>query len=358
MDHFRIGFVTGIESWWRNKGLSGKYFKMRLEGYIYPDVYSLPHFFTSKYDFLRLGEKIPPGRYEILFAELQGSDIQLEYLEQLVSSRNPPVAVIPGPPEILLRDLTHKKKIIAKRILSEARHIWAYSDSVRSFYDDFAGMKRAAVIPWPFDYKATVKLGRVNASATKDTRKILFQVPLRFSGVTGNHPVALKEVLKDVLGGLPGDMRKMLIFHTFVYSREDREIYRSSNFADGLPMKLERRGGYIPFVRFVGGCDAVVNLTAGSILGRVTFLGAALGKPGIFSSNAEINRFLYPNSVVELLDTGRFRDLLSRLISGLLDNRVDDCFHPCAEAAEETGDFSANAAKMRRLLSGDRPCAG
>jgi len=358
MDHFRIGFVTGIESYWRNCGLYGKYIKMRLEGQIYPDVYSLPKFIASKCDFLRVGEKIPAGRYDLLLAELQGSDSQLDFLERLVVYGTTPVAVIPGPPEILLRDMTPRKTLMTRRILGEARHIWAYSDSVRSFYDDFAGMKRAEVIPWPFDYKATVKLGRKRPTTQKDTLHILFQVPLRFSGVTGNHPVALKEVLKDVLEGLPGEMRKRFVFHTFVYTREDREIYRSSNFADGLLMILERRRGYIPFVRFVGGCEAVVNLTVGSILGRVTFLGAALGKPGIFSTNAEINQSLYPNSGVALLDTGRFRDLLGRLISGLLDNRIDDCFRPCTEAAEETGDFSANAAKMRRLLSGDSVCAG
>ena len=37
----RIAFVSGHSRWWRKQRLVAKYFKMRLEGVIYPDVYCL-----------------------------------------------------------------------------------------------------------------------------------------------------------------------------------------------------------------------------------------------------------------------------------------------------------------------------
>ena len=66
---------------------------------------------------------------------------------------------------------------------------------------------------------------------------------------------------------------------------------------------LEGKRGYRSFLRFLGECDGVINLTAGNILGRITFLTAALGRPGIFSDNSQLNAQLYPGSTVAMFDT-------------------------------------------------------
>ena len=69
-------------------------------------------------------------------------------------------------------------------------------------------------------------------------------------------------------------------------------------------------------MRFLGECDGVINLTAGSILGRITFLAAALGRPGIFSDNSQLNARLYPGSGVAMFDTVRLRELVGGHVAG------------------------------------------
>ncbi len=105
----RVAFVSGQSQWWRKQRLAAKYLKMRLEGLIYPDVFCLALMLTDKFDFLLEGEKVPAGKYDLILAELPGSDSQLLYLESLVDAGDPPVAVIPGPPAILSRGLTDAK---------------------------------------------------------------------------------------------------------------------------------------------------------------------------------------------------------------------------------------------------------
>src|SRR5262249_9773543 len=152
--------------------------------------------------------------------------------------------------------------------------------------------------------------------------KIAFQIPLVFHGVTQNHPHILKKALLDIWEELPHSLREKLSFHTWVYSVEDKATFEA-DFADGLPIVLEKKGGYASFVRFLAGCQGVINLTAGSILGRVTFLSAAQGLPGIFSDNSFFNQRLYPGSSVDVGDRTRLRELIFTLLRGLETRSAD-----------------------------------
>jgi len=345
----RIACVSGHSRWWRKQRLVAKYLQMRLAGIIYPDVYCLALMLSDRFDFLLGGEKVAPGKYDLIIAELQASDAQLSYLESLVDAADPPVAVIPGPPAILSRELTDTKLRRVKRILGAARYVWAYAPELKTFCDGLIGRECASIIPWPYDLAATQRLAQ-SSRPKPDSRKILVQVPMSFHDIVQNHPFVLKGVLLDVWHELPAALRAQLTFHTFIYNAEDRARYHSSGFADGLPFVLERKLGYRAFVRFLAGCDGVVNLTAGSILGRVTFLSAALGRPGIFSDNSQLNARLYPGSQVAMFDTVRLRDLLHAMLSSLVTGATDQRLLPSLAAAAEIGDFPANQARLREIF--------
>ncbi len=358
-DSARIAFVSGQSQWWRKQRLVAKYLKMRLEGDIYPDVYCLALMLSDKFDFLLEDEKVQAGKYDLILAELPGSESQLLYLESLVEARKPPVAVIPGPPAILSRGLTDAKLRRVQRILREAGHVWAYSAELKTFCDGLIGRERSVVIPWPYDRAATQKLGFARDS-TRDARrsiyKILVQAPMSFHDIVQNHPFVLKGVLLDMWQELPVALREKISFHTFIYDSTDVEKYEASEFSKGLPFVLERKRGYRSFVRFLGECDGVINLTSGSILGRITFLAAALGQPGIFSDNSLLNSRLYPGSVVAMFDTVRLRELAGAMLCGLADRNIDARLLPSASAAAEIGDFRANQARLREILAtGEAP---
>lgn len=349
----RIAFVSGQSQWWRKQRLAAKYLKMRLEGVIYPDVYCLALMLSDKFDFLVEDEKVSSGKYDLILAELQGSDAQLRYLEALVAAGEPPVAVIPGPPAILSRDLDDAKLRRVKRILREARHVWAYSAELKTFCDGLIGDERAVVIPWPYDVAATQKLASTRAELDargSAPRKILVQAPISFHDVAQNHPFVLKGVLLDLWEELPEELRANISFHTFVYNATDLEKYEALGFAEGLPFVLERKRGYRSFVRFLGECSGVINLTSGSILGRITFLAAALGRPGIFSDNSRLNERLYPESCVPMFDTVRLRELVRAMLVAAAGGEVDRRLLPSSGAAAEIGDFTANRARLREIL--------
>jgi hypothetical protein len=351
----RVAFVSHQRQWWRKQRLAAKYLKMRLEGVIYPDVYCLALMLSDGFDFLLEDEKVPAGKYDLILAELGASEPQLRYVESLVEAGDPPVAVIPGPPAILSRDLTDAKLRRVQQILRRARYVWAYAPELKTFCDGLIGQERATVIPWPYDIAATLELGRNSAPAAGE-HKILVQVPISFHDIVQNHPFVLKGVLLDIWRELPSALRERITFHTFIYNPTDREKYESSEFADGLPFVQEAKRGYRSFVRFVGQCDGVINLTAGSILGRVTFLAAALEKPGIFSDNSQLNTRLYPGSCVAMFDTVRLRELIGAMLHGLSDTNIHRRSHeerlmPSAAATAEIGDFPANKVRLREMLA-------
>jgi hypothetical protein len=351
-----IAFVSHQSQWWRKQRLAAKYLKMRLEGVIYPDVYCLALMLSDNFDFLLEDEKVPAGKYDLILAELGASDPQLRYVESLVEAGDPPVAVIPGPPAILSRELTDAKLRRVQRILRGARHVWAYAPELKAFCDGLIGQQRASIIPWPYDLAATQKLGSTHSARDERdarraiTHKILVQAPMCFHDIVQNHPFVLKAVLLDMWEQLPGALREKITFHTFIYNSTDVEKYKSSEFAKGLPFVLEGKRGYRSFVRFLGECDGVINLTSGSILGRITFLAAALGRPGIFSDNSQLNARLYPGSGVAMFDTVRLRELINSMLLGL-DSTIEARLLPSAAAAATAGDFSANQARLREILN-------
>jgi hypothetical protein len=346
----RIAFVSGQSQWWRKKRLAAKYLKMRLDGVIYPDVYCLPLMLSERFDFLLEGEKVPLGKYDLILAELPGSESQLLYLESLVVDGNVPVAVIPGPPAILSRELTDVKLRMVKCILGGARHVWAYSPELKTFCDGMIGLERAVVIPWPYDLAGTQKL----VASTKrepGRHKFLVQAPMSFHDIVQNHPFVLKSVLLDVWQELPEAVRERISFHTFTYNSTDAEKYKSSEFAKGLPFVREGKLGYRAFLRFLAGCDGVINLTAGSILGRITFLAAALDRPGIFSDNSRLNARLYPGATVAMFDTVRLRELVDAMLHGLANGKTDERLLPSTAAAIAAGDFAANRSRLREIVA-------
>jgi len=357
----RIAFVSNQRQWWRKQRLAAKYLQMRLAGVIYPDVYCLALMLSDKFDFLLEDEKVSAGKYDFVFAEMGASESQMGYLESLVDAGDPPVVVIPGPPAILSRELTDAKLRRVKHILCAAHQVWAYSPELKTFCDGLSGRPRATVIPWPYDLAATRRLGQ-RSGRDSGMHKILVQAPMSFHDIVQNHPFVLKGVLLDVWQELPSTLREKITFHTFTYNVIDAERYKSLEFAKGLPFVLEGKRGYRSFLRFLGECDGVINLTAGNILGRITFLTAALGRPGIFSDNSQLNAQLYPGSTVAMFDTVRLRELVGAMLHGLANDgstngSIDARLLPSAAAAAVLGDFRANQARLREILGADVPVA-
>jgi hypothetical protein len=350
----KLAFVSGYRDWWRKQALAAKYLKMRMQGVVYPDVYCLPLMIAPGFQFLSEATPVGAGEFDLIFAELQSSESQLLYLEQLASAGNPPLAIIPGPPEILARDLTNSKLVLLRRILSSARYVLAYSREIKMFVDGLVSFSRAQLIPWPYDLGMVERWGN-QARRDAHRHRILVQLPLKFQEVTQNYPFILKSILLDVWEELPNSLRKEITFHTFVYTPGDLEAYRSSNFSAGLPFVLETKRGYRAFLEFLGQCQGVINLTAGAILGRITFAAAALNRPGIFSDNIECNRRLYPRSSVSLFDTVRLRELVRVLLVGLESREVDERLLADHATAVEMGDLHRNKARLYEILMNDTP---
>ncbi|MEO8075605.1 MAG: hypothetical protein ABI818_04700 [Acidobacteriota bacterium] len=350
MSGLRIGFVTATDSFWHHHLLTAKQGVQWLTGAFSPDVYALPRFLGDGCRFVRTGQPLSDGSLDLIFSELNGSDVQLEYLDSLVAAPSPAVAVVPGPPEILCSRLTGHKLALVRRILRNARFVLAYSDTIASFYDGLIGQARSQVIPWPFDYDAVRRVAGPPRSAA-DTIRIVLNIPLRFSGRAENYPFILKAALVDALTSLSPGEQERFSFHSFMYTDQDREAFTASGFGEGLRVTIEEQRLFAPFVRFLGSCGAVVNLTSSSVLGRITFLAAALDKPGLFTSNAEFNTRLYPGSTVPLLAPAALRDALTALLRGLVSGDVPARFLPDAAAARAAGDFSGNAARFARIFS-------
>jgi len=105
---------------------------------------------------------------------------------------------------------------------------------------------------------------------------ILAGLPLRFDGVAGNRPETLQRCMSDALSAFNGAERGRFVFHSFVYSEEDHRRWRATGFGERAPAawRVEKRKSYPKFLRFMAWCDAVINISAASVLGRNTFLSA------------------------------------------------------------------------------------
>ncbi len=347
---FRCGFVTGLDGHCRNLMLRTKYHIMRLRRITYPDVYSIPPWLGWRCQFLGNGGRVPPGRYDLIFSELNGSVSQLQYLADLVDAHRDKVVVLPGPAEIFLSNANDIGRGMARHILREAGHVLAYSPQVRSFADGLAEADVAKVVPWPFDYRSIRRIGPATPGRSRRKIRVLIGIPLRFHGLANNRPELLERCLADAMKELSAAERGRFSFHGFVYTREDRQRWKSTGFGRALDAILERSKSYKGFVRFVAGCDAVINLSAVSVLGRNTFISAALGKPGIFSDNVDLNKRLYPGALVRHSADEALRTKVHDLLHGLLRGAPDRKFLPDEGAVRSIGDYSRNAAVVRTLL--------
>jgi hypothetical protein len=260
------------------------------------------------------------------------------------------VILIPGAPEIFQSYASQEARKIASYVLRNAGHVWAYSKTVANFADSIAQAKVARVIPWPFDYLNTIRLGQGRLFDSHQNINILIGAPLRFHGIAENSPCFLKECILQSLEEMSESVRRRFRFHAFLYTGEDKKLWRRSKFGSKIGVTLQPKMNYSKFLRFVGGCQAVIQVSKFSILGRLTFIAAALGKPGVFSANSELNRRLYPNALVDNPMDQLLREKTNELLHGLAENTGFLPFLPDLQATKAAGDFRRNAALLNHVL--------
>jgi hypothetical protein len=343
-------FVTGPDSFWRNVKIRAKYTLMRLQGLVYPDIFCIPWWLGAGCDFVGTGGKIELDKHDFVFAELNAGIDQLEYLKDLIKRAPHKMVILPGPPEIFESYAGKRARGLAIWVLRKAGQVWAYSTEIANFADDYAQAPVAQVIPWPFNYSETKRLGQNSNRGDTDEIRILIGVPLRFVGIAENAPHFIEECLSQVLATLPPYGRNRFKFFGMVYTKEDEIAWRETGFGRQLGVVLEPKKSYVKFLRFVGSCAAVISLPRFRILGRITFIAAALDKPGIFTGNVQLNRQLYLRSLISNPTDERLRDLLRELFLGLLELGPLKGFLPDSKKVQEVGDYVGNGAKVREIL--------
>ncbi len=344
------GFVTGWGSSWRNLKIRGKYLLMRFQRIVYPDVYCIPFWLGGGCHFLANGASVDLDKYDFIFAELNAGVNQLRYLRKLVEAGPHKIIIIAPTPEIFQANASKVAQGLATWILRKAGGVWAYSEATANFANDCAQAPVAKVIPWPFDYAETRRRGHPKRNHSTETIRILLGVPLRFVGIAANAPPFLEQCFADALMAIPQSASNRFKFYGMVYTKEDEIAWRQTGFGSLISVVLEPRKNYLRFLRFLGHCDAVITLPRFSVLGRITFLAAALGKPGIFTENVELSRRLYPHSLVESSTDEKLRDKVRELLFGLLNLGSIKPFLPDIPAAQKVGDFGGNAARVREML--------
>jgi hypothetical protein len=261
------------------------------------------------------------------------------------------MVVITGPPEVFQAYANEEGHRLARELLLGAGQVWAYSTETAVFANKLAGKEVARVIPWPFDYEAARRLGRPGPPPPPHGPiRVLLGVPLRFTGIAANEPHLLAGWVAEALAGMTESQRRRFQFFGMVYTREDQVAWEKSGFGREIGAVLAPKRIFPRFLRFLGSCDAVLTLPRFSVLGRIAFLAAALGKPGIFTSNVELHRRLYPGSLVKNSSDEALKDLVQKLLIGLLGQDSLEQFRPDDPAARDIGDFAGNASKLRQLL--------
>lgn len=345
-------FITMGDTPWRHLLVRAKHTLMRWQGLVYPDAAFLPVWLgAGKVDFLALGQKIDPKKYTYIFTELHAGVSQLRYPLNVAAEDPGKLVVITGPPEVFRAYANEEATRLARQLLQTAGQVWAYSPATANFADELAGEEVARVIPWSFDYATTRRLGLdrpSNAAAGKI--RVLLGVPLRFTGIAANDPHLLEDWAAEALAGMRPATRRRFQFFGMVYSREDRLAWKQSGFGRRIGAVPVAKKLYPPFLRFLGSCDAVLTLPRFSVLGRIAFLAAALGKPGIFTSNVELHQRLYPHSLVEGAADPQLRHRVRELLQGLAGEGSLEAFRPQDAAAREIGDAAANAARLLHIL--------
>jgi hypothetical protein len=261
------------------------------------------------------------------------------------------MVVLTGPPEVFQAYANQEAQGLARQLLRGAGQVWAYSPKTAAFAGELAGAEVARVIPWSFDYEVTRSLGPT-ASAPGGPVRVLLGVPLRFEGIAANEPSFLENCVARALDLMSSAERARFQFFGMVYTRADAQLWRQSGFGRQIGAVLAPKRLYPRFLRFLGSCHAVLTLPRFSVLGRIAFLAAALAKPGIFTSNVELHRRLYPGSLVKDSTDESLPGLVANLLLGLAGRGPLESFQPDKAAAREIGDFAANAARLRAVLTG------
>jgi hypothetical protein len=347
----RYGFVTRGDHWVENLKIRIKYALMKANGVMYPDVYCIPLWLRGRCCYLRNGDRVDPDKYDLMFSELNGSDAQLECLLHIAKVFRERTVVLPGPPEIFIAYASKAGWRIAGEILRNSGHVWAFSKDVASFANHLAEANVARVIPWPFNYTSTVRIARNTGPVFTDINHVLIGCPMRFTGIAENSPHFLERCIRDVISEMPQYERRRFRFHGFVYTDEDKHAWRERQFGSEIGAVLEHRKSFTKFLKFMGKFAAVIHLSRFGILGRITFIAAALGKPGIFTKNVELNQCLYPRSLVQDPTDPQLGKFVRSLLFGLLGYESLDLFMPNTTAAKEVGNFAGNAAKVRAYLN-------
>jgi len=342
------GFVTG--SGVQNLKIRAKYLLMRLRCDFYPDVYCIPVWLGAKCFFIPEGTRIAKTRFNFLFSELHAGVEQLKYLADLVYQHREKVIVIPGPPEVFQSYAGQEARRIASYVLRNAGHVWAYSDGVAKFANEIAHAQVSRVIPWPFDYLRTIHLARRRSFGSDQNIHVLIGVPLRFQGIAENSPHFLEDCIDRTLDQMSESVRRRFRFHAFLYTEEDKKLWQRSKFGSRIGVTLQSKMSYANFLRFVGSCQAVIQVSKFSILGRLTFIAAALGKPGVFSANSELNRRLYPDALVDNPMDQLLKEKTNELLHGLAENTSLLPFLPDVEATKAAGAFKRNASLLNDVL--------
>lgn len=346
----RCGFATGRLGWWQVTRLRAKYAVMRLQGLVYPDVFCIPEWLGSRCRFLIDGDSVRSNDYDLLFAELNADPRQLRYLLYLIETCPGKVVIIPGPREIFAANAGDEAHELAANALGAARMVWAYSHAVADWSDDLAGKRVAQVLPWPFDYQATVNAAGARRGAASLEKRILIGAPLRFISDSENSPEYLGHAIKQAVAMVPARSRMKLRLSAVLYTEGDKRIWERSGYGRRFEAVCEPRRHYREFLGFLRSCDAAINLSRTGVLGRISFLVGALGIPGVFTDNVELSKALYPTSLVHTPCDERLSTVLAELFDSILAGQVARRFLPDTDAARRIGDFACNAQYVRMRL--------
>jgi len=348
----RCAFVTMGDTPWRHLLVRAKYALMRWQGLVYPDASFIPVWLgADKVDFLALGQRVEVSRYDYIFTELHAGVNQIKHPSDLMAADPGKMVVLIGPPEVFAAYANEEALSRARGLLRGAGQVWAYAPEAAAFANELAQGEVAQVIPWSFDYDATRRLGFPRGPQPSSGKiRVVLGIPLRFEGVAANEPQFLEACVAETLAGLPPPERRRFQFLGMVYTRADKLAWQRSGFGKKVGSVLAPKRLYPGFVRFLGNCDAVLTLPRFTVLGRIAFLAAAIGKPGIFTANVELHRRLYPGSLVTSSTDEKLRDLVRDLLLGLVSRGSLKRFRPDEAAARDIGNFAANADRVRQIL--------
>jgi len=330
--------------------VSLKYFLMKMQGYIYPDVFCVPYYITNSYKKIGMGNSFNSKKYEIIFTELYAHKEQLKYISDLSDQVGNKLIVILGPPYVFLDKINSKSADLIQNIFKNSRLILAYSNYVKEYFNQYTLNQEIKVLNWPFDCQTINKIMRQSSGKKKNTIDILINTPLKFTEYNEFSPFLIKDLLIKAIKSLDEKVSKKIILHSFTYSTADKQEFVRSNFDQDFPIKLQKKTSFKKFILLLNQFDIVINFTSKGILGRITFLSAALKKPGIFSDNNELNLKLYPHSCISNNDHSKIIMAIKELLENIATDNISNQFLPDSKAVSHLGDFSRNSIEFRKLL--------